>query len=90
VAARYRLPASGDWLPDLNAELTRLLQNQADIGNAIKPVYGDAAGDQLTALLREHILVAGEILQDVKTGDTRRSRTRSSAGMPTRTTSPSS
>ncbi len=62
-------PDPKDVLPDLNAALTRLLQNQADIGNAIKPYYGEAAGDQLTELLRQHILIAGEILQAVKTGD---------------------
>jgi hypothetical protein len=56
-------------LPDLNAALGRLLRNQADIGNAIKPFYGDAAGNQLTELLRQHILIAGEILQAVKTGN---------------------
>jgi hypothetical protein len=56
-------------LPDLNAALGRLLRNQADIGNAIKPYYGDSAGNQLTELLREHILIAGEILQAVKTGN---------------------
>jgi hypothetical protein len=56
-------------LPDLNAALGRLLRNQADIGNAIKPYYGDSAGNQLTELLREHILIAGEILQAAKTGD---------------------
>src|ERR1044071_1619625 len=57
-------------LPDLNASVDRLLQNQTDIGNAIKPFYGDAAGDQLTALLRQHILIAAEILQAAKSGDT--------------------
>jgi hypothetical protein len=46
------------------------LQNQADIGNAIKPFYGDAAGDQLTELLRQHILIAAEIIQDAKAGNT--------------------
>ena len=45
---------------------TRLLQNQVDIGNAIKPVYGDAAGTQLTALLKEHILIAVDIINAVK------------------------
>ena len=56
-------------LPDLNAALTRLLQNQTDIGNAIKPYYGDAAGNQLTALLREHILGAAKVLAALKGGD---------------------
>jgi hypothetical protein len=55
--------------PDTGAALTRLLQNQADIGNAIKPFYGEAAGTQLTALLREHILIAGRLLTAAKTGD---------------------
>src|SRR5512141_252149 len=57
-------------LPDTQASTDRLLQNQADIGNAIKPFYGDAAGDQLTELLRQHILIAAETLQDAKAGNT--------------------
>jgi hypothetical protein len=56
-------------LPDLNPSVQRLLQNQADIGDAIKPFYGEAAGDQLTALLRDHILIAAEILLAAKNGD---------------------
>jgi hypothetical protein len=55
--------------PDTDAALTRLLRNQSDIGNAIKPFYGDAAGNQLTALLREHIIVAGTLLTTAKSGD---------------------
>ena len=57
-------------LPDLNASVDRLLQNQVDIGNAIKPFYGDDAGNQLTALLTDHITIAAEILQAAKSGDT--------------------
>jgi hypothetical protein len=55
--------------PDTDAALTRLLKNQADIGNAIKPFYGDAAGARLTSLLRDHILIAGRLLTTAKAGD---------------------
>jgi hypothetical protein len=52
------------------ATADRLLQNQVDIGDAVKPFYGNEVGEQLTALLREHILIAVEILQAAKAGDT--------------------
>lgn len=57
-------------LPDYDAAVARLLQNQVDIGDAMKPFYGQAAGDQLTALLREHILLAADLLKAAKAGDT--------------------
>jgi hypothetical protein len=56
-------------LPDLKAAEARLLRNQADIGDAIKPYYGAAAGDALTRLLRTHILEAVPVLQAAKDGD---------------------
>jgi hypothetical protein len=56
-------------LPDLPATQDRLLRNQSDIGNAIKPYYGRAAGNQLTGLLEEHIAGAVALLQAAKAGD---------------------
>jgi hypothetical protein len=56
-------------LPDLTTAEQRLLRNQTDIGNAIKPYYGAAAGNALTKLLRTHILEAVPVLQDAKAGD---------------------
>jgi hypothetical protein len=55
--------------PDLPATETRLLANQTDIGNAVKPYYGRAAGNKLTALLKQHILGAVAVLQAAKAGD---------------------
>ena len=54
----------------------RLLQNQTDIGDAIKPYYGDAAGDRLTALLHDHITIAVELLQAAKAADAMRAAMR--------------
>jgi hypothetical protein len=56
-------------LPDLGFAEQRLLRNQVDIGNAIKPYYGAAAGNALTRLLRTHILEAVPVLQAAKAGD---------------------
>jgi hypothetical protein len=57
-------------LPDLQATTDRLLQNQVDIGDAVKPFYGKAAGNQLTELLTQHILTAADLLAAAKAGDT--------------------
>jgi hypothetical protein len=56
-------------LPDLPTAEARLLRNQVDIGNAIKPYYGTAAGKKLTRLLRVHILEAVPVLAAAKAGD---------------------
>jgi hypothetical protein len=56
-------------LPDIGPTTDRLLANQADIGNALKPFYGEAAGDAVTALLRDHILTAAELIGAAKAGD---------------------
>lgn len=47
----------------------RLLKNQDDIGDAIKPIYGDEAGEKLSVLLRDHILIAAEVVKAAKMGN---------------------
>jgi hypothetical protein len=64
----FIVAASAD-LPGTPATTERLLRNQNDIGDAIKPFYGRAAGERLTELLREHILVAADLLAAAKAGD---------------------
>ena len=58
-------------LPDLGTVTQRLLRNQDDIGTAIKPVYGEEAGKKLSALLRDHILIAAEIVKAAKANDSK-------------------
>jgi hypothetical protein len=56
-------------LPDLQTTEARLLKNQVDIGNAIKPFYGKKAGAKLTSLLKQHILGAVDLMAAAKGGD---------------------
>jgi hypothetical protein len=56
-------------LEDKGPVLERLLKNQDDIGNSIKPYYGEEAGNKLAALLREHIKIAGQVTDAAKSGN---------------------
>lgn len=67
---RLYIVSTASDLPDQGPTAQRLLQNQDDIGNAIKPFYGEDAGNQLSFLLRDHILIAADLLQAAKSGDT--------------------
>ena len=56
-------------LPDGETAANRLLANQDHIGAAITPFYGKAAGNQVSGLLRDHILIAADLLNAAKSGD---------------------
>jgi hypothetical protein len=56
-------------LDDAAPVAQRLLKNQDDIGAAIMPYYGEAAGQKLAALLRDHILVAADVVAAAKVGN---------------------
>lgn len=65
---QYIVSAVAD-LPDASAAADRLLKNQDQIGQAIVPYYGDAAGRQLGGLLRDHILIAVDLVAAAKVND---------------------
>lgn len=55
--------------PDTEATVGRLLKNQTEIGNAVKPYYGKAAGNELTRRLVQHIVIAADVVAAARAGD---------------------
>jgi len=70
VYTRTFIVSVAGGLPDTAEVLQRLLRNQDEIGEAIKPYYGDAAGSQLASLLHSHIQLAGKALVAAKGNQT--------------------
>ena len=58
-----------DGLPGADQAVKRLMQNQVDIGNAVKPFYGDDAGNKLTELLKVHIAISADVVKSAKAGN---------------------
>ncbi|KZZ84332.1 hypothetical protein [Bacillus sp. SJS] len=67
--SNYITSATTSGAKDQKQVLIRLLKNQEDIGNAIKPLYGEKAGNKLKDLLKEHIVMAGKIVDAAKSGN---------------------
>ena len=83
IWTREYIVAAVAGTPDADAAAVRLLKNQEDIGAAVAGFYGQAAGDRLTELLKEHILIAVDLVAAAKSGDRPRSRRTTRAGRPT-------
>lgn len=69
IWTREYIVAAIDGSPDAKAAATRLLKNQDDIGGAVAGFYGKDAGDKLAALLKQHILIAVDLIAAAKVGD---------------------
>jgi hypothetical protein len=66
---RLAIVTFADGSAGFEATAARLMQNQTDIGDLVKPYYGAAAGNRLTDLLEDHIGIAVGIMQAARAGD---------------------
>lgn len=57
-------------LPDLSYTTNRLLRNPIDFANVLRPLYGDSIARRFEELLREHLLIAAQLVNAAKAGDT--------------------
>jgi hypothetical protein len=69
IWTRDYIIAAVNGAPDAGAAAGRLLKNQEDMGAAIVPFYGEGAGEALTGLLKQHIMIAVDLVDDAKTGN---------------------
>ena len=60
-----------DNVPGSDQAVKRLMQNQDDIGNAIKSYYGDDAAKKLTDLLHDHIAISADVVKSAKKNDSK-------------------
>ena len=66
---RLSIVSALSGLPDAQLTAQRLLRTQDDIGAAVKPYYGEAAGTKLAQLLRTHVTQEADLLKAAKAGD---------------------
>lgn len=59
-------------LPDLPSVQERLLQNATDLGNCIRPYYGDQIANKYAELIKEHLVLAAELVTAAVKGDAKK------------------
>lgn len=56
-------------LPDLPFVQEWLLQNATDLGNYLRPFYGDQIADRYAELIKEHLLIDAQLVTAAAKGD---------------------
>lgn len=56
-------------LPDVDSTTKRLLQNATDMGNLLKPFYGNKIAEMYSKLIRDHLIIAAELVKAAKAGN---------------------
>ncbi|MGE5328416.1 MAG: LysM peptidoglycan-binding domain-containing protein [Deltaproteobacteria bacterium] len=58
-------------LPDQDLVVNRLLQNAPDMGAALKPFYGNEKGEKFSSLIKDHLVIASQLVNASKVGDSK-------------------
>jgi len=69
IWARCYIVSLAAELKDSKVTAQRIRRNQEDIGNVIKPFFGEAAGNELSKLLLEHITGGATVMKAAKAGN---------------------
>jgi hypothetical protein len=56
-------------LPDEEFVVNRLLKNPVDIANVLEPLYGRKIASTFNALLKDHLVIAAQLVKETKAGD---------------------
>jgi hypothetical protein len=56
-------------LPDVNVTVGRLLQNATHMGLSLEPFYGENAVKKYSALIKDHLTIAADLVKSAKAGD---------------------
>lgn len=56
-------------LPDIEFVIARLLQNATDMGEMLRPLYGEVAAEKYATLIKEHLLFAADLVNAAIAGD---------------------
>ncbi|MGI5935595.1 MAG: acetylglutamate kinase [Oscillospiraceae bacterium] len=67
---RFFIVSTAFDLPDLQPVTERLLQNPEDFARELAPLYGRQTSSQFRQLLTDHLLIAAELVNAAKAGDT--------------------
>jgi hypothetical protein len=58
------------YTPDQDLVIKRLLRNPTDMGNVLQPFYGSEKASEFSNLLREHLVIAAQLVKATKAGNT--------------------
>jgi hypothetical protein len=68
--ARMTIISIAEKLPDEALVTKRFLRNATDMANLLKPFYGPETASQFEALIKDHFVIAAQLVKAAQTGDT--------------------